>query len=240
MTTPTNDSSSSTPNELPPQRPTAPSQWAAGVWATKDVHATAREMAAKDIAGPSRVIPVGQEPPRRGTENNTDIDVAKHLDSTLQASHGDTTAKRGPTSRPGRKRSGSPEIQNPEGFFKYRNRLQEQSIFTTETLKGLRRAEIAVWLAIHNCQVQGRARIGYARLMEITGLSKRHVGEAIRGLKSKGLIEVLFKGKYRPNGGDEHGLASIYRAYPRPEPRLVEVGPTSSRDAAQRRPGKPK
>jgi len=132
------------------------------------------------------------------------------------------------------------EIKDPSRFFAYKNRLHELSVFTMETLKNLRRAEIAVWLAIHNCQAQGSARIGYTRIMEISGLSRRHVGQAIKDLRRKGLLEVVFTGKYRPNGGDEHGLASIYRVYPRPEPRLLDVGAPSSSDAARRRPGTPK
>jgi hypothetical protein len=240
MTTPTNDASIRTPDEHPTRRPRAPNQGASVGWSAMEAPAAARETVEMVRAGPSQVIPVGQEPPRRVIEDATSKDADGLLNSTRPTGNGEQATKRGTTSRPGRKRSGPLEIQNPPGFFAYKNRLQEQSIFTTETLKSLRRAEIAVWLAIHNCQVRGSARIGYARIMEISGLSKRHVGEAIRDLESRGLLEVLFKGKYRPNGGAEHGLASIYRVYPRPEPRLLGVEAPSSSDSDQRRPGKPK
>lgn len=85
----------------------------------------------------------------------------------------------------------------------------------------LRRAEITVWLAIFNCEFDGQAQIGYARLSEVTDLSQRHVGKAIKSLVGKGLLEVVSRGQYRPsrssggNGSDTNGFSSIYRTHPR-------------------------
>lgn len=87
-----------------------------------------------------------------------------------------------------------------------------------------RRAEITVWLAIHGCQHDGAAQISQKRIAKLAGIGgKRHVVNAIRGLRNKGLLEVLAQGRYRPNGAEEHGLSSVYRVYPRAEPRLLKL-----------------
>ena len=115
-------------------------------------------------------------------------------------------------------------IRNPSGFYKYKNALQEKQVFITETLRSLRRAESHVWLAIHNCQGEKGARISQARIMELAGIkSRKNVSTAVRSLQARGLLEVVFRGKYRPNGNGNHGLASIYRVYPRPEQRIIEA-----------------
>jgi len=115
-------------------------------------------------------------------------------------------------------------IRNPSGFYRYKNALEEKKIFIIETLRSLRRAESHVWLAIHNCQGPKGALISQARIMELAGIkSRKNVSTAIQSLHARGLLEVVFKGKYRPNGNGNHGLASIYRVYPRPEQRIIEA-----------------
>ena len=77
-------------------------------------------------------------------------------------------------------------------------------------------------MAIHGCKGRDIARIGYAKIKEIAGISsQRHVSEAIRSLVDRGLLEVVHRGRYRPNG--DGGMASEYRAFPTPEPRLLEA-----------------
>lgn len=116
------------------------------------------------------------------------------------------------------------QIREPERFFQYKNALQDLHVFREETLRQLRRAEIAVWLAIHGCQGKEAARISYDRLVELTGTSRKHVGTAIKDLKGRGLLEIVSKGRFRPNQYGENGLASKYRVYPKPEPRLLAEG----------------
>jgi hypothetical protein len=160
-----------------------------------------------------RVIPVGKEPAWP--------EVQVPSVSPEGPSNSGATDRSAPMS--GRKpRSGKrQEIRDPFAFYAYKNHLDELRVFREETMRTLRRAELCVWMAIHGCQHKGAARISQQRIAEVAGIKgRRHVGEAIESLCRKGLLEVLFQGRYRPNGGDEHGLASVYRAYPRPELHL--------------------
>lgn len=153
------------------------------------------------------IIPVGQEPRRVDVSDNSAI---------LPVSPGRSGERRYDNNAKSRR------IRNPEGLDRYRNALQEVQAFRRETMRHLRRAEICVWLAIHGCQGKEGACISQERIAELSGTTgKRHIRDAIADLCSMGLLEVLETGRYRPNGSDGHGLASIYRAYPRPEPGLA-------------------
>lgn len=161
---------------------------------------------------PPGIIPVGQEPRRRPTteEHNSGGSfglVVAAAESILREKPSRNTTSRA--------------IHSPEKLFRLRDRLLTLRIFTLETMGSLRRAEIAVWLAIFNCEFRGQAQIGYTRIEEVTGLSRKHVGKAIKSLVEKGLLEVISRGQYRPrgktsdNGSGENGLSSIYRLHPR-------------------------
>lgn len=166
------------------------------------------------------IIPVGQEPDRQvehGGDGRRELPESEGTGggpSPNAASDRKVVAKkRGPSGSGGK---------NPGRFYRGRSRQDEVRIFTQETMHMLRRAEITVWLAIHNCQVDGAARISRTRIAQLAGTSERHVSLAVKSLAQRGLLEVLFKGRYQPNGSSGHGLAAIYRVYPRPEPRLLE------------------
>lgn len=160
---------------------------------------------------PPSIIPVGQEPRRQlGAEETP---------PTGSSGRGVAAADSIATKKPrGKARVG---LRSPEKFFRVKDRLLQVRIFTLETMGSLRRAEITVWLAIFNCEFDGQAQIGYARLSEVTDLSQRHVGKAIKSLVGKGLLEVVSRGQYRPsrsscgNGSDTNGFSSIYRTHPR-------------------------
>jgi hypothetical protein len=162
------------------------------------------------------IIPVGQEPPRQPTVG----------DGSVRASAAGAPAgnRRGASRRAADKNKRiRADIRNPDGFYKYKNRLDEFRVFRAETMRTLRRAELAVWLAIFGCQHHGSAQIGQRKICEITGIKKRdHVSKAVKSLRQKGLLEVVLQGRYRPNGAEEHGLSSVYRVYPRAEPRLLK------------------
>ncbi len=180
---------------------------------------------------PGDIIPVGEEPRLCEDTHNTPT-------SGTGAAFGDSgTVSEGlPGSQRPRKDSNGQRrpIRKPEAFYACRNQLIEQGIFRSETMRHLRRAEICVWQAIHGCQGKEGARISQQRIAELAGItSKRHIGEAIKALCDKGLLEVLSKGRYRPNGADGFGLASRYRAYPRPESRLARI----ALEKPKRRPG---
>lgn len=170
---------------------------------------------------PAEIIPVGKEPRLRKDTNQHPTSDAE----TAGLNAGDM--KEGmPRSRGPRKDSNGQRnpIRNPDAFHGCRKQLTEQQIFRRETMRHLRRAEICVWQSIHGCQGKDGALISQQRIAELSGIEgKRHVREAIKDLCDKGLLEVLVKGRYRPNGTSDYGLASRYRAYPRPEPRLARI-----------------
>lgn len=83
--------------------------------------------------------------------------------------------------------------------------------FITLSMRDLRPAELRVWLALYNCEHRGLCRIGYKRIVELTGVSNRHVCKAMNSLMLKGLVDRRYQGKFRC--GNTKGLASIYRLY---------------------------
>lgn len=94
-------------------------------------------------------------------------------------------------------------------------RIKKLRDFTTFTLHDLPRAQIAVWLAIFNCEHDGQAQIGQDRIVELSGTSKKHVGKAIKSLVARGLLEVIAQGRFRP--GKNKGLTSLYVLHGQPK-----------------------
>lgn len=165
------------------------------------------------------IIPVGHEPRR-------------HPCPSQHTAAGREIAKSDEGFKPAPRAKGAGNLRNPKKFFGLKDRFNALRIITMETMGTLRKSEIQVWLAIFNCEFKGLAQIGYSRLCEVTKLSRRHVGKAVASLESKGLLEVVVRGRYRPSrnaaggGGragsgagegrsSEAGLASIYRVFPR-------------------------
>lgn len=103
-------------------------------------------------------------------------------------------------------------------------RLKTLRNFVMFSLRDLRPAEVNVWLAIFNCEYNGEAQIGYDRIAELTGKSKKHVGKAVNALIASGLIERKQLGKFRP--GRNKGLSSIYRVHGQMKPK--EEGPPAN------------
>ena len=196
------------------------------------------EVASAGSSGPRGIIPVGQEPKR--LYNVGEDRGAQRMGGRQVASN---RAARGAAIDTARSRRDKDinnitpsTIRNPSGFYKYKNALQEKQVFITETLRSLRRAESHVWLAIHNCQGPNGARISQARIMELAGIkSRKNVSTAVQSLQARGLLEVLVRGKYRPNGSGNHGLASIYRVYPRPEQRIIEAAQQKKQSRATKK-----
>jgi DNA-binding transcriptional ArsR family regulator len=194
-------------------------------------------------AGPE-IIPVGQEPRRQLPAHGGD--------------HREAAARKiipGDAVMSNQRKKGRRNLRDPSKFFAVKDRLNALSIFTLETMGTLRRSEIRVWLAIFNCEFEGLARIGYSRLCEITRLSRRHVGTAVKSLEEKGLLEVVFRGRYRPNRsragdgckasdraggvkGKDNGLASCYRTHARPAENAN--APPPAKPAPRKRQQKPK
>jgi hypothetical protein len=171
------------------------------------------------------VIPVGHEPERQCHDVHGDV----HGGGQGLASRGGPVVA-AVSIRP----QASPATRRPTVN---QSRAKAIRIFTQETMRGLRRSEIAVWLAIHNCEVDGAARISQDRLVELSGTSKRHVGEAVRSLAERGLLEVVFRGRYRPNCSVGHGMASKYRVFASPQSRLLAHGKVGTDRETKRQSG---
>ncbi len=178
---------------------------------------------------PAGIIPVGEEPRRLPKQQI----LQEEGHTYLRKSHGPNTGEQAGCT-PNAVSHG--RVRNRHGFTQFKKAMQEIRAFRRETMRYLRRAEICVWQAIHECQGIDGAQVSQETLMEFTGIkSRRHVGEAIEVLADLGLLEVLVQGRYRPNGRGDHGLASIYRVYPRPEPRLARLPLTEKRPKKNRK-----
>ena len=172
-----------------------------------------------------RVIPVGQEYSRQKySAPEPSLNAQKRVHPPPAATHKQRRSK--PTS--------TRVVRDKQA--NYDGRLKDLNILISETMRALRPAELRVWLAIFNCAFNGRAQIGYSRIQRLTGLSRKSVGEAIKDLESKGLIEVVFRGRFRRSsktdeaGGGNCGEPSIYRIYPRRQgvkPEAEATPPTS-------------
>lgn len=112
---------------------------------------------------------------------------------------------------------GTPGSSNDQMRGRAKARLKTLRNFVSFSLRDLRPAEVNVWLAIFNCAYDGEAQIGYDRIAELTGKSKKHVGKAVNALIAKGLIERKQLGKFRP--GRNKGLSSIYRIHGQVKPK---------------------
>ena len=199
-----------------------------------------RDQAASQQQGheaPPSIIPVGQEPRRQL--------VAEQTPPTGSSGRGVAAAESIATKKPRGKARGG--LRSPEKLFRVKDRLLQLRIFTLETMGSLRRAEITVWLAIFNCEFRGQAQIGYARLSEVTDLSQRHVGKAIKSLVGKGLLKVVSRGQYRPSrssggeGAKTNGFSSIYRVHPRvSEPKASQPVASESAKAKPKKPTQPR
>ena len=164
---------------------------------------------------PGGVIPVGREPPRQSQHDGENIKPPTGTSSDRTRLGKNATDL---------DRKGRNPIRNPDAFFTFKNRLDETRVFREETMRKLTRSEICVWLAIHGCQHDGAAQISNARIAELAGIGgRRHVVEAIKSLHGMGLLRVLVKGRYTPNGSNGYGLSSVYQVFPRAEPSVLEA-----------------
>lgn len=174
------------------------------------------------------IIPVGEEPRRQAMQPRQHEELGY-----LRKSHGTNTGEQAGCEPNAASRS---RVRNRPGLTQFRNAMQEIRAFRRETMRHLRRAEICVWQAIHECHGIDGAQVSQETLMEFTGIkSRRHVGEAVQDLADKGLLEVLVQGRYRPNGNGDQGLASIYRVYPRPEQRLARLPLTTKQPRKEKK-----
>jgi hypothetical protein len=110
---------------------------------------------------------------------------------------------------------------NSSGRQKAKSRLKTLRNFVTFDLRALRPAEINVWLVIFNCEFRGVAQIGYDRIAELTGKSKKSVSKAVNNLIATGLLDRPVRGQFRP--GSSRGQSSVYRIHAHAEPQGEEV-----------------
>jgi hypothetical protein len=89
-------------------------------------------------------------------------------------------------------------------------RFQVLNLFVDEGLRGLTRAEVAVWLVLYrDTKPGGVATASVGDLAVRAGLSRRNVVRAVGRLRARGMLKVVRKGGL--NAGP-----SSYRVFPVP------------------------
>lgn len=188
---------------------------------------------------PSRtceIIPVGQEPPSQPSAADQSASEPGEMNASGLVAAVSVGAALG-----GRSGSRAKKVRNPEGLKQYKSALEEKQVFVQVTMRNLKRAEIAVWFAIHGCKGRDTARISVARIKEIAGIKgQRHVTGAIQSLVQRGLLEVVSRGGFRPNGYGGAGVTNVYRIYPTAEPCEREARHEAGEGGASATAGEPK
>jgi hypothetical protein len=116
-------------------------------------------------------------------------------------------AKAAPRQRPAGKRDRGPRAGGSAARWRMLNS------FVDFTLRGLRDAELKVWVVLFRESRDGVAFVSQRQLAERCGKSRTHVGKAVKALEEKGLLEVVERGHYVPDdgGGSARGKPSSYR-----------------------------
>ena len=83
------------------------------------------------------------------------------------------------------------------GGGKTGERFAVLNAFVDFALADLTRAEVAVWLVLYRDTREGTARTSYDYLARRTGLNRRNVGRALRGLERRGLLKIVHRGGLR-------------------------------------------
>lgn len=84
------------------------------------------------------------------------------------------------------------------------NRWNLLNLFLDDTLRGLSRADLAVWLLLFRDSKDGKARTAQSYIAKRAGICRRSVATSVGKLERAGLLEVVHQ------GGLNCGL-SIYR-----------------------------
>lgn len=150
-------------------------------------------------ASSPRIIPVGSEFEHADGEALPGARRQAKIDR-------ETTRRSRPDENGRRERKGSVKVQ-PVKFALLLHRE-----FVIHAMAGLRRAAIAVWMAMFNASRLGAVEIGHRRLADVAGLGLRHVGDAIRELESYGLVVVERRGRYTAG----RSVTSTYRIFGKP------------------------
>ena len=100
----------------------------------------------------------------------------------------------GPSSRPERDK---PKGKRAGAKSKAGERFAVLNSFVDFALADLTRAEIAVWLVLYRDTRDGTARTSYDDLARRTGLNRRNVGRALRGLERRELLRIVHRGGLR-------------------------------------------
>jgi hypothetical protein len=81
--------------------------------------------------------------------------------------------------------------------------------FVDFSMRGLRDAELKVWLALFRASRDGVAIVSQRRLAHLCHKSLPHVNKAVRALEDRGLLEVVEQG--HSGGANVRGKTSSYR-----------------------------
>lgn len=88
-------------------------------------------------------------------------------------------------------------------------RFDEINRFVDQTMAGLSRAEALVWLTLWRDARKGRSRTSYSRLASRVGVNRSTVSRALKTLRTRGLIRVIYAGGYG-RGTTIYGLESVH------------------------------
>ena len=92
--------------------------------------------------------------------------------------------------------------------------------FVDTTLAGVSGAEVKVWLVLYRDTMDGQAKVAHADIARRCGIHPSTVKRALRRLKARGLVEVVYQ------GGLNRG-PSVYRVYGVPRDQDTQSpGPT--------------
>jgi hypothetical protein len=99
-----------------------------------------------------------------------------------------------PPMEPAAGRQGTKPAGRPKGRRGARERWQLLNTFVDCTMRGLGRADVAVWLVLYRDSEGGTAQVGQGRIAARAGVCRRTVTLAIGRLKRAGLVEVIRRG----------------------------------------------
>jgi hypothetical protein len=103
------------------------------------------------------------------------------------------------------------DTPRPKRKGKSADRFAVINAFTDDTIRGLTRAEIVVWLILWRDSREGVARTAQSDMARRAGCSERTVGRAVKDLERAGLLTVSHQ------GGLNRGV-SVYRVTPLASP----------------------
>jgi len=101
--------------------------------------------------------------------------------------------------------------EKPKRRNEFAERFRTFNAFVDGTLAGIARTDALVWFVIFRHAKDGISKVSQSRIAQQAGVSKRTVVSAIQRLAHLGLLDVIYKGRFRKgvsvykvHGGTSH------------------------------------